>query len=168
VRRLRALAGRPVDPEVARAVVVLALALAVGLAGLVGLSAGGGGDAGSARPAPASMSATPTTVRPSSTPSPVISGAHRRRQDPQDRPGTAAHRRAMHELASHRALQHVPWHRQEVAISLIGARRGKAVLAVVGPTLAADRRGRREFLRRYRDDGRSYLFRLRLAKGGRR
>jgi len=165
--RLRGLAERPVSPGVARAILTTALAVTVGIGCVVALGLG-------ARHEPPidhlragiawvpSVAPARSRVEPRTPPE----AAHRR-QDPQDRPGTAAHGRADQELATHRALQHVPWHRGGVSIRLVGARGRKAVLSVSGPSRAADRHGRRSFLRRFDDDGRSYLFRLEVAKGGR-
>jgi hypothetical protein len=155
---------RPVDPEVVRAVLATAVAVTIGLACLVGLSAGGPG-----RSAPDRRGATPPPIaRPASSPTPAAGPSPHPRQDPQDRSGTTAHRRVAHELATHRALQHVPWHHGGVTIKLVGAKDGKAILSVLGPGRPADRRARHIFLRRFHDDGRSYLFRLRVARGGRR
>jgi hypothetical protein len=89
-------------------------------------------------------------------------------QDRQDRPGTEAHRRARRESVRHRALQHVPWRWGGVSVELVGAKDGKAVLVIEGPSIAAARREWSRFLHRYRDDGRSYLPRFRAGRGGER
>jgi hypothetical protein len=94
------------------------------------------------------------------------SDAAPRRQDPQDRPGTFAHRRAGRELATHRALQHVPWRRGDVTVELVGARDGRAVLRVEAPGIATARRGYHVFLRRFHDDGRAYLPRFATRRAG--
>ena len=86
-------------------------------------------------------------------------------QDPQDRRGSALARRSGRELASHRALQHVPYRREAVSIALVGARGTRAVLRVSAPTLTAARRSWRSFLRRYRDSGRAYLPRFDVRRG---
>lgn len=160
--RLRELAERPVAPGAARAIVATALAVTVALGCVVALGLGAHrqlfarddarhGEVGPGRPV-----AVPAAEAPDAA-----------RQDPQDRPGTAAHRRADRELATHRALQHVPWHRGEVSIRLIGARAARAVLSVVGPTTGVDRRAYRVFLRHFHDDGSSYLPRFEVADGDR-
>jgi hypothetical protein len=78
-------------------------------------------------------------------------------QDPQDHPGTAAAKRAARALASHRALQHVPYRHGDVTIRLTGAlKNGKAILTVTAPTLAEAKAGYRRFLARYHDAGRAY------------
>lgn len=158
VERLRALLERPLDPRLARAVVALAGAVTIGFAAL-GLLAGGEGGSGSL------SSAHPSGAgRPATTLSPSPGFRSRRagssappRQDPQDRLGDAAHRRAEHELATHRALQHVPYRRGGVAIDLVGARGERAVLAVRAPSLRMAHRGWRAFLNCYRDDGHAYI-----------
>jgi hypothetical protein len=86
-------------------------------------------------------------------------------QDPQDNRGSAAARRADHELDRHRALQHIPFHHGAVAITLVGAKGPRAVLRVSAPTLAAARGGWRSFLRRYHDEGAAYLPRFRVSGG---
>ncbi|MFT3866764.1 MAG: hypothetical protein QM729_21085 [Solirubrobacterales bacterium] len=168
IRRLRVLLERPHDPEVARQVVLLAMVVTVGLACLLAASVGDGRHPTDHHLPSAS---TEAAGRPAS-PSPLALGRRSaplgpvRPQDPQDRPGTPAHRRAEHALAGHRALQHVPWHQGGVSIALVGARAGKAVLAVSGPGLVAERRAWRAFLHRFRDDGSAYVPRFR-ASGGR-
>jgi hypothetical protein len=103
----------------------------------------------------------------SAAPAPLRAGRAPAHQDPQDHPGSAAHRRATREIADHRALQHVPYRAGGVAIDLVGARGDRAVLAVRATTRAAARRGWRAFLRRYRDDGHSYFPRFRTGGGPR-
>ena len=79
------------------------------------------------------------------------------KQDPQDRPGTAAAKRAARALKAHLALQHLPYQHGDVTITLTGALRdGKAVLTVIAPTLAQAKVGYRRFLARYHDAGRAY------------
>jgi hypothetical protein len=176
VERLRALAERPLDPRAGRAVIVLAAAIFAGLALLVML-AGATHDRAPrergdrvAHPAPAGplprqapLTAFPRQLR-------GVSARRRGRpmQDPQDRHGSAAARRAMRELSSHRALQHVPYRHGVLSIVLIGARGRRALLEVSAPTLAAASRGWRRFLRRYGDAGRTYLplFRDRRRREG--
>lgn len=78
-------------------------------------------------------------------------------QDPQDHRGTPAAKRAERALASHRALQHVPYRHSAVTIRLTGALKdGKAVLTVTAPTLHDAKVGYRRFLKRYHDAGRAY------------
>ncbi|MBS1891183.1 MAG: hypothetical protein JST59_07815 [Actinobacteria bacterium] len=157
MNRLRALVEQPVDSEVARWIVSLALLVTVGLACLVALSATGGS---ATRAGKEVHRAGPMVDRPAFSFPPVDRRPHHRRQDPQDRPGTAAHRRTVRELAAHRALQHVPWRGGGVSIVLVGARGGKAVLEVRAESTAAGRRGYRAFLHRFHDDGRAYRPRL--------
>jgi len=158
VDRLRALLDHPLDPSAARAILVLASAILVGLAGLFALAAGepDGPASQKVRPAAASPAGPaarvdeaedPAAERHPATPS----------QDPQDEAGTPAARRAARALRSHRALQHVPYRNEGVAIALIGARGSRAVLRVSAPTVAEARQGWHRFLRRYLDPGRSYL-----------
>jgi hypothetical protein len=149
-------------------VLALASAIFLGFAAVVVLDMGEPGPAVHSRPAkatPAEQAPSSAALLPSS-PADVgqlgsRSGRAGRRQDPQDRPGSAAARRTSRALRTHRALQHVPYRRGEVAIALVGARNGQAVLRVSAPNIAAARRGWRAYLRRYRDDGRAYLPRFR-------
>jgi hypothetical protein len=156
VDRLRAYLDRLLDPNAARAAVVLAAAIFAGVAALVVL--GRAGEAPSALPPRAAMQRS----RPTEPPSPVGLDAPRsapppgRRQDPQDEAGSAAARSAARELSSHRALQHVPYRRGALSIEIVGAERGHAVLRVSAPSIAAAREGWRQFLRRYRDRGDAY------------
>jgi hypothetical protein len=147
---------------------MLAFALAVGIGfAIVVLIVGSGarpdtGGSRAARPGPAREEQT-APGRPIPAPSPgEVAG-----QDAQDRARTRAYRQAVREVGGHRALQHVPWHRGGVSIELIGADGDRAVLAVEGPNLAMARRGWHLFLRRFHDDGRSYVPRISVAKGGR-
>jgi hypothetical protein len=166
--RLRAFLDHPLDPSAARAILVLASAIMLGLAALFVL-AGSGGE----RP-------TSREIRPAASPSvpatPVEevedeAAEHRppaRPQDPQDVEGSAAARRAARALRSHRALQHVPYRRGELAITLVGARGDRAVLWVSAPSLSSARRGWRAFLRRYHDRGEAYIARFVAPDEGRR
>ncbi len=169
IGRLRELAERPVAPGVARAIVSTALVVTVALGCLVALGVAGHRDPVAGHHDPGSAVARPVAPAPTRpTESATASTVARRRQDPQDRPGSAAHRRVARELASHRALQHVPWHRGRVSIDLVGVEEGRAVLAVRGSSLAVDRHRWRAFLRRWKDDGHSYLPRFEVeseAKG---
>lgn len=162
--RLRALLDRPLDPSAARAVLVFASAILLGVAGLFVLAASQSDPAiGPERPSPAASAprpAAPIEVGGDDPP------AHLR-QDPQDIAGSAAARRAARALRSHRALQHVPYRDGEVRIALVGARGSQAVLRVAAPTGAAARHGWRRFLARYRDSGRAYVP-VFAATGGRR
>jgi hypothetical protein len=154
--RLRALLDRPLDPRVARAVLVLASAVFVGFAAvaLVGLSSGVQGR-GSSTSAAGEATPAPRSARPESRPTAMAEVAVPR-QDPQDRRGSAAARAARGELRSHRALQHVPYERGGLSITLAGARGGRALLRVRAESVAAARRGWRRFLDRYADDGADY------------
>ena len=160
VDRLRALLDRPLDPRAGRAIVVLATAISLGFAFVVVLagSAEQGSrsvsviDRGEVRTASGSQAGALPIEAPTSVPRKA-----RRRQDPQDDRGSAAGRRAESALRTHRALQHVPYHRGKVTIALKGARRGRAVLLVRAQTLAAARRGWRSFLQRFSDSGDAYL-----------
>ncbi|MFT3864002.1 MAG: hypothetical protein QM729_06995 [Solirubrobacterales bacterium] len=165
--RLRALLEHPLDPRVARAIVLLACAATLGLAIVVALARpavehpGADGNISSSRKS--AGSSTPSEAMPA----PRRAGGAPVRQDPQDRPGTAAHRRAAREIASHRALQHVPWRAGGVAIDLVGARAGRAVLAVRAASLGAAHRGWHTFLRRFDDAGAAYLPRFEVVGGAR-
>jgi hypothetical protein len=167
IDRLRFLLDRPLDPLAARAVVVFATAILLGfgvlfvLAGESGRSAVPGRQAVPTQPQAArSFGAAPAEASP---PAPRVS--RHRRQDPQDEKGSAAGKRAAKALRSHRALQHVPYRHGYLSVRLVGARGGRAVLAVSAPTISAARRGWRGFLRRYRDGDRAYRPRFR-ADGG--
>lgn len=156
VDRLRVLLEEPLDAAVGRAVVVLASAIVLGLAALFVLAA--------REPASSTRAEAPATARSTSgqapaelEPAPVEETASRRRQDPQDQEGSPAARRAARALASHRALQHVPYRSGELVVELVGARGHRAVLRVSAATVRAARAGWRRFLRRYRDSGRAYL-----------
>jgi len=152
IERLRILLDRPLDRHSRLAVLAVAAAVTVGFASLVAIS---GGPGSGRQPGPTAPAPRPAASRP-----PVRDHPRRRphpRQDPQDRRGSVAARRAGRELASHRALQHVPWRGEGVAIRLVGARGVRAVLAVRAATIPAARRGWRAFLHRYRDAGRAYL-----------
>lgn len=165
MNRLRALLDMPLDPAVGRAVLVLAGAVCGGLAALILLGATGPQAVTSTRPAariPVAQapSGVEATHRPVFEAGSRAAARSRPSQDPQDRPGTGAHRRAERELISHRAPQYVPWHRGGVTISLVGAREAKAVLEVQAATVGVARRGYGAFLRSFRDDGRAYLVRI--------
>jgi len=160
--RLRALLDRPLDPSAARAILVFASAILVGFAALFVLAAGQPDRqafTAEGPPVPPSTASPPASATPAES-----SGGERRearlpapRQDPQDVKGSAAGRRAARALRSHRALQHVPYRDGQLAVALVGARGGRAVLRVGAPTVRAARRGWRRFLRRYSDPGRAYV-----------
>jgi hypothetical protein len=164
VDRLRALLDHPLDQSAARAILVLASAILLGLAALFALAASEPGQPTSheVRSAAASPSAPIEGVEDEAAedrlPTP--------RQDPQDRKGSAAARRAAHALRSHRALQHVPYRDGQVTVALVGAKGRRAVLRVSASTSSAARRGWQRFLNRYRDSGRAYVPNFR-ATGGR-
>lgn len=165
--RLRAFLDRPLDPSAARAIVAFASAILLGLAALFVL-------AGSEDKRPIPQESRPAAVSPSAPVAPaeeVEAPEHRpsaRPQDPQDVEGSAAARRAGRALRSHRALQHVPYRRGELAITLVGAREHRAVLRVSAPNLPAARRGWRAFLRRHHDRGEVYIARFVAPDEGRR
>lgn len=169
-RRLRELAERPLDPIAGRIVALLGGAVCLGFAVLVGLGLTGPGATGSARPI-ARSHAVPRVAAGPAVPSYREAATRgtgpRFPQDPQDRPGSPAARRADRELDTHRALQRLPWRHGGVSIDLVGASGSKAVLVVRATGVADARRGYRAFLRRFHDDGRAYLPRFR-ARGGRR
>lgn len=159
IDRLRALLDRPLDPSAARAILVFSSAILVGFAALLVLAAGEPGQRASTAersPSIASPPASATPVEPSEgdRPGPRPST---RRQDAQDVKGSAAGRRAARALRSHRALQHVPYRDGRLAVALVGAHGGRAVLRVSAPTVGEARRGWRRFLRRYSDSGRAYV-----------
>lgn len=157
VERLRELADRPLDRGVAGAILILGLGVTIGVSLLVGLVTIGGeaessrGGAGSAVGNPAPPVVPETARVPTANPVPAPE------QDPQDRPGSVARSRAVAELRSHRALQHVPWRHGGVVIELAGASGSRAILRVVGPDLAIARRRYSSFLRRFGDRGHAYL-----------
>lgn len=152
IERLRALIDRPVDPEVAKALLAFAVAVGVGFAivfALAGLGHGARTDRATVRSSTADL--TRGGGRPA--PAPFRWPA----QDPQDRPGSPAHRRAAAELAAHRALQHVPFTLGSASIDLVGARGGRALLRVEAPSVATGHRAWQAFLRRYHDHGDAYV-----------
>jgi hypothetical protein len=159
--RLRALLDRPLEPSVARAVLLLALAVGAGFAIVAALF-------GIDRMPTIETAATRTSAIESKglrVPIFGIGSPAVPTQDPQDRPGSAAHRRAAAELADHRALQHVPFEGDGVSIDLVGAKRGRAVLRVRAATRSEAGRGWRAFLRRFGDRGEAYI--PRFEGGGR-
>ncbi|HEY0391463.1 MAG TPA: hypothetical protein VGC63_07130 [Solirubrobacterales bacterium] len=158
IDRLRFLLDRPLDPLAARAVVVFASAILLGFGVLFVV--------GAREPGPSAAPDRQAVLPPPGEPlgadraqaAPPAPPADRtRRQDPQDETGSLAARRAAKTLASHRALQHVPYRHAHLSVRLVGARGGRAVLAVSAPTISAARRGWQGFLRRYSDTGRFYL-----------
>lgn len=154
VDRLRALLEEPLDPRLGRAVVVLASAILLGLAALFILAVHQPETSTRAEEPPAARS---TSGSATADLAPAPTPAAPRRQDPQDQEGSAAARRAARALASHRALQHVPYRNDELVVELVGARGHRAVLRVSAATVQAARAGWRRFLRRYRDSGRAYI-----------
>lgn len=158
--RLRAFLDRPLGPSAARAVLALGSAVFVGFAAvaLLGLAHRGEGSS-----APTSQATTHlgSSIAPHRGPLPRGGWRAPRAgsppQDSQDRPGTFAARRAQEMLASHRALQHVPFRGAGATIMLAGARGGRAVLRVRAATLSAARRGWHRFLARFEDSGRAYV-----------
>lgn len=167
VERLRAFLDRPLDPKVGRTVAVLASAITIAFAAVLVLGFDGGDEQPrsssnvatepieSAPSAGKGTAAAPERTLPTLASPPEPSATAR--QDPQDRPGSAAAARAHQEVRRHRALQHVPYRRGRVEVKLAGARRGKAVLQISAPSKLAARRGWREFLNRFGDSGHSYV-----------
>lgn len=164
IDRLRFLLDRPLDPLAARAVVVFATAILIGIAALfffAGEETEGPTLHEARLTAPSSVPVAPIQKVESESPDPPP-------QDPQDVKGSGAARQAARALRSHLALQHVPYGRGELAITLIGARGDRAVLRVSAPSLPLARRDWRAFLRRYHDRGEAYIARF-VARGeGRR
>jgi hypothetical protein len=165
--RLHALLDRPLDPSAARAILVLASAILVGFTTIFVLAASQperpiSPERGSAEAVPPTL-ASPPAIEPPESPDPA-----ELRQDPQDVRGSEAARRAARALRSHRALQHVPYRRGNLAIILVGAEGHRAVLRVSAPTRAAGRRGWRAFLHRFRDRGEAYIARFVVGDAGAR
>ena len=166
IDRLRFLLDRPLDPLVARAIVVFATAILIGFVAVFALGANE-----SSRPVPADRQPVAAQPRPGRSfgarqveaASPTPSASRRPRQDPQDEKGSPAAGRAAKAMRSHRALQHIPYRSGRLSVRLVGARRGRAVLAVTAPTIPAARLGWRRLLRRYHDSGRAYLPRFEAA-----
>ena len=167
VDRLRALLDRPLDPSAARAILVFASAILVGLAALFVLG-GGQADRPTSPQRPSATASSPSSAAAIATAedgsAKVQAAPHR--QDPQDVEGSRPARRAARALRSHRALQHLPYRRGELAITLAGARSQQAVLQVSAPDLLAARRGWRSFLRRFRDRGEAYIARFVVSDAG--
>jgi hypothetical protein len=165
IDRLRVLLDRPLDPAVGRAVLALSAAVFVGFAALVVLA--GAERSEKAAPAQARLAQTPNAdaTPPARPPAQRPAAAKARRQDPQDRKGTSAARHASRELRDHAALQHVPYRDDGLAIALVGARHGKAILSVKAATRHAAVRGWRAFLRRFHDPGRSYRPHFKASRG---
>lgn len=161
IERLRALLDRQLEPSVARAALLFALAVGAGFAIVTALA---GVDHATTTETAATRSTALENQGPR-VPSPGTGPAAVPTQDPQDRPGSAAHGRAAAELADHRALQHVPFEGDGASIDLVDARGGRAVLRVLAATSADARRGWHAFLRRFDDRGDAYI--PRFEGGGR-
>jgi hypothetical protein len=164
VNRLREFAGRPLDPSIARAILVLGCAVTVATGLLIAggiLSPGGSVD-------PRLPAGRDGAVRPT-VPSPYVSPGRpaRDRRNPLDERGNPTRRRAERELAGHRALQHLPWRGDGAKVTLVGAHGGLAVLEVAAVDRAVARRGYLAFLARSHDDGADYLVRVRATRGSR-
>jgi hypothetical protein len=158
IDRLRALLDRPLDPSAARAILIFASGIFLGLATLFILAGSEPGPTAPLRDWPPSLDSSPVVpVEEREGDAGRRQPPSLRRQDPQDIAGSAAAERAARALRSHRALQHVPYRSGDVTIVLAGARGSRALLRVTAPTLPAGRDGWRRFLRRYRDSGRSYV-----------
>lgn len=144
----------PLTGAAARAVLILTALVSHGyvLVTLLSIAAGG-----NAHPRAEHDGARHRTAAARPAPQRRDRGFAPARQDPQDRPGSTAARGVREELQTHRALQHVPYRGAGVAITLVGARHGRALLRVRGGDLATERRGWRRFLRRFDDDGGAYI-----------
>jgi hypothetical protein len=163
---IRNLLDRPLDPRLARAVVLLAIAITFSFAILVAFGVIAGsvpsedenrGEVLRAPSAPPAQQAGALGDARSGEAASVRRTAPRRpRQDPQDRPGSEDYRRARKALRQHRALQHLPFERGKVAIVLAGADHGRALVRVTAATVGGAKRAWRAFLTHYRDDGRAY------------
>jgi hypothetical protein len=156
IDRLRALLAEPLDPRAGRALAALAAAILLGFAALFVLAAHEPEAGVKVEESPAAVS------KPGSAAADLVIAPTererlpRRPQDPQDQKGSAAGRRAALALASHRALQHVPYRSDGLTVELVGAHGHRAVLRATADTVHAARTGWRQFLRRYRDSGRAY------------
>lgn len=157
LERFRSFLDRPLDPGAGRAIVACASAVFLGLGVLVVLGRVDVAERPVAEPGPRkTVAAIPPPAADVPAPSSIPIPPHRR-QDPQDVPGSPSARRVAEALRERRALQHLPYRRGELAIELVGARGGKAVLRVSAPNRGAAQHGWQEFLRLYDDDGRAYL-----------
>ena len=141
IDRLRFLLDRPLDPQAARAVVVLATAILLGFGAVFVLGASRVQPSAAAVPPAVGASTAPRRSverRPGRAlldPRRPARRRHRRRQDPQDEQGSTAAARAARALRSHRALQHVPYRQGGLGVRLVGAQGGRAVLAVSAPSI---------------------------------
>jgi hypothetical protein len=166
LERFRLFLDRPLDPSAGRAILAFVAAILLGVALLFVLASSEPDRPSSQQPAAPFRPAPASPVEPVEDEAVEPRTSTRRHQDPQDVRGTATARHAARALRSHRALQHVPYRDGGVAVALVGARGGRAVLRVSGPSVAAARRGWHRFLRRYGDSGRAYAPNFR-ASGGR-
>jgi hypothetical protein len=163
---IRNLLDRPLDPRLARAVVVLSITITFAFAILVtfGVIAGSvpgevedrGGEIARTPSAPPAQQAEPPAGRSGRADSGGPPVRPRPEQDPQDRPGGKDYRRAREAMREHRALQHLPYEHRGVAIVLAGADRGRAVVHITAGSVARAKHQWRAFLAGYRDDGRAY------------
>jgi hypothetical protein len=168
IDRLHALLDRPLDPSAARAILVFASAIIVGLAALFVLAANEPEQPTSAgHPSAAVSSPNPSAAIQAGEDNSVQDHAAPSRQDPQDVEGGLAARRAGRALRLHRALQHVPYRSGRLTVELVGARGQRALLRVTAGTVRAARAGWRRFLRRYRDSDRAYIAIFRGKNGHR-
>jgi hypothetical protein len=170
IDRLLALLDHPLDPRAGRAVMALAAAITLGFAALFVLAAGSAHQRPPSAPAlapkraaplPASLGGEDGAVNKASPRPPS-----RRPQDPQDDRGSAAAHGAQMELRRHRALQHVPYKEGGLAVTLVGARQGRALLRVSAATTSTARRGWQRFLRRFGDTGHAYIPLFKSTSGG--
>jgi hypothetical protein len=175
IDQIRSLLDRPLDSRPARAIVALACCVTFALAALVGFAMLGGSPSAE-RPPQGQRFTRPTAppqAAPARQPRSSAEGPHRSvsrakpRQDPQDRRGSSAYRRAHRTLSGSRALQHLPLRRGDLSITLIGADHGRAVLRVRASSVAKAKKGWRRVLRRFHDSGRAYELRFATRARGR-
>jgi hypothetical protein len=160
---IRRILDRPLAPAQARAVLALAACVTFGFATLVCLGEVSGSTPGDSGPGPRSKAPTEPPPAPPTKPSSAPAGSTVApsestlpEQDPQDRPGTLAYRRARRELREHRALQRLPFRGRGLSITLVGADHGRALIRIVAATIVKAKRGWRQFLRRWSDHGSAY------------
>jgi hypothetical protein len=170
IELIRSLLDRPLDPRHARAIVAVASCLTLGFAVLVAFGVIGGSrpstTATSSATGPRPTAPPPDSVdrpprRPAREPERSTTAHPDRRQDPQDRRGSAAYRRARRAVRDNRALQLLPFRRRGLSITLAGAGRSRAVIEIVAATVAEARHRWRGFLKRVDDNGSSYEVRFR-------
>lgn len=160
IDRFRDALDRPLDRGPAQAIVALATVVTFAFGVLVVLGIVGHDQTSDppvaglplVRPsAPADQTGVPEPVAPSTGGDAAVPS-----QDPQDRTGTGAYRRARRATDTHRAMQHLPYRIGRVTFALVGADEGRAVIRIAGPSSAVAHRAWGRFLHRFSDDGRAY------------